>query len=95
MQLCGAAILGKAGILGATEGVQSQTMLSIAFGAVSKICNSSVKTILNLLNGHSFRLKFHWYTTKKQISSFWGLKIEGQGQSCSRLILNREKSLFT
>nr|CAB3242507.1 echinoderm microtubule-associated protein-like 6 [Phallusia mammillata] len=32
-QVCGSAILGKRGVLGATEGIQAQTMLSIAFGA--------------------------------------------------------------
>ena len=34
-QVCGAALLGKKGVLGAVAGIQNQTMLSIAFGAVS------------------------------------------------------------
>ena len=58
LQLCGAAILGKAGILGATEGVQSQTMLSIAFGAVSKSCTCFVEIMYDILSGHSFILEF-------------------------------------
>uniref|UniRef100_H2YU31 Uncharacterized protein n=1 Tax=Ciona savignyi TaxID=51511 RepID=H2YU31_CIOSA len=51
-QVCGSALLGKRGVLGATEGIQAQTMLCIAFGADNLTYTGAMNGDVYVWKGH-------------------------------------------
>ncbi|XP_078490103.1 echinoderm microtubule-associated protein-like 6 [Ciona intestinalis] len=51
-QVCGSALLGKRGVLGATEGIQAQTMLCIAFGAENLTYTGAMNGDVYVWKGH-------------------------------------------